>query len=261
MTKTFRTLLSINVIIIFCVVSCASKPEMKKQGQAIRDYGKQYLLKGDYTSALRQLLKAEKLYPNDPYLHDYLGQVYIGKKRLDLAIAHFKKALKLNPDYAIAKNNLGVAYMKKKEWDAAIATFEEVSENLLYETPQYPLLNLGSAYYHKKKYNLADKYFKQALSYYYDGFPKDAGYLKSLIGLGRNSIAKGNVSSAVKTLEKAVAFAPKDPKSYYYLAKAYSLSHNYKKAINAYYRAIELSMDENLIKEAKKEVKKIKFLQ
>ena len=44
--------------------------------------------------------------------------------------------------------------------------------------------------------------------------------------------------------------------SYFYLAKAYSLSSEYKKAINAYNKVIELAPDSPIAREAEKEVEK-----
>ncbi|MGB2688779.1 MAG: tetratricopeptide repeat protein, partial [Desulfobacterales bacterium] len=75
------------VMMVFCVVSCgtANIKVQKQQGEALRNLGEVYYKQGDYTSALRELLKAEALYPDDPFLQDDLGLTYKAKKRLDLA--------------------------------------------------------------------------------------------------------------------------------------------------------------------------------
>ncbi len=153
--KTRRLGWTAFVFIVICVVSCTANLEVrKKQEEASRNLGEAYLRKGDYTSALREFLKAETLYPDDPYLQNDLGLTYMGKKKLDLAVKHFRKAIKIRPDYAPAMNNLGTAYIAKKEWDTAIAYFKEVANNLLYTTPHFPLSNLGWAYYNKKSMHL-----------------------------------------------------------------------------------------------------------
>ncbi|MCJ7616734.1 MAG: tetratricopeptide repeat protein, partial [Desulfobacterales bacterium] len=82
-----------------------------------------------------------------------------------------------------------------------------------------------------------------------------------LRGLGRTYMAMERAADAVVILEKAVKNYPRSAESCFYLARAYSLSGEYKKAINAYNKVIELAPDSSLAIEAQKESKKIKNLQ
>jgi Tfp pilus assembly protein PilF len=219
----------------------------KKQGEASRNLGEAYMQQRDFSSAMRELLKAEKLYSKDPYLQNDLGLVYMAKDRLDFAIKHFKKAVELKPDYAPARNNLGTAYLAKKEWDVAIACFKEIVDDILYATPHYPLTNLGWAYYNKKEYDLAEKYYGQALKL-------EPNFIIALRGLGRTYMAMGRAADAVATLEKAVRGYPRSADSYFYLARAYRLSCEYRKAINAYKKVMELVPDSPISREAEEEL-------
>jgi Tfp pilus assembly protein PilF len=241
-----------------CLISCTAHLEaQKKQGEALKEIGKQYFLRGDYASALKNLLESERLCPNDPYLQDYLGQTYIKKNKPDLAIKHFKRALAIKPDYTSAMNNMGTAYMKKKDWDAAITCFQKITGDLLYLTPQNPLFNLGWSYYNKKEYNFSEEYYRKALLYYQDGFAKDAIYTKSLNGLALVYIETGKGLQAVETLEKAIKHSPRFVRLYFDLAKAYMLLHNYKKALYSYHKVVELAPESQLAGEAKKEAEAI----
>jgi len=241
------------VIIAFYVVSCATTDMkvQKKQSEAIRNLGEVYYKQRDYTSALREFLKAEALYPNDPYLQDDLGLTYKAKKRPDLAVKHFKKALELKPDYAPAKNNLGAVYLDKKEWDTAIKYFKEVSKNMLYATPQIALANLGWAYYNKKQYSLSETYYLKAL----DIEPK---FINALRGLGLTYIAMGRIDEAKEILETAVKDYPKFALLYNDLARVYVLSHDDEKALDAYHKVIELAPDTAMAREAEKAAQRIK---
>jgi len=154
-------------------------------------------------------------------------------------------------------NNMGTVYMKKKEWDAAIACFQKTTGDLLYVTPQNPLFNLGWSYYNKKEYNLSEEYYRKALLYYRDGFPKDAVYTKSLDGLALVYIAMGKGLKAVETLEKAIKHSPRFARLYFDLAKAHALLHNYKKALYSYNKVVELAPESPLADEAKKEAEAI----
>jgi type IV pilus assembly protein PilF len=249
------THLVLSVCLIFCIASCAANKEVrKKQEEASRNLGEAYMQQGDFSSALREFLKAEKIYFKDPILQNDLGLAYMAKGRLDLAVKHFKKALKLKPDYVPARNNLGTAYLAGKKWDVAIACFEEIVGDVLYATPHYPLTNLGWAYYNKQEYEVAEKYYSDALKL-------EPNFITALRGLGRTYIAMGRAADAVATLEKAVKKYPRSAESYFYLAKAYSLSGEYIKAISVYKKVIELVPDSPLAVEAQKEAKKIKNLQ
>jgi len=244
--KTNRLVWTASMFLVFFLVSCVANIEMrKKQEEASRNLGEVYMQQGDFSSALRELLKAEKLYSKDPYLQNDLGLAYRAKDRLDLAIKHFKKAVKIKPDYAPARNNMGTAYLAKKEWDVAIVCFKEIVDDVLYSTPHYPLTNMGWAFYNKQEYKLAEKYYRDALEL-------EPNFIIALLGLGRTYIAMESTADAVAILEKAVKNYPRFAESYFYLAKAYSLSREYKKAISAYNKVVELAPESTLAREAQK---------
>ena len=241
------------VVTVGCLGACTSTNHevRKKQAQASRELGEAFLKQGNYTKALREFIKAEKLYNNDHFLHDDLGLTYMAKGRLDLVIEHFKQALKIAPDYAAGRNNLATAYLKKKEWDTAIKHLKEVTQDLLYATPQFPLSNLGWAYYNKGEYELAVKYYKEALEL-------DARLLTALRGLGLTYIAMGKGSEAAKILESGVKNYPRVAQLRFDLGEAYTLSGEYKKAFNAFRRVAELVPDTPLARKAQIEAQKIK---
>ena len=133
------------LLLVLGLAACAShqKNLEKQRAEAIRDLGEAYMGQGSHTRALREFLKAENIYPDDPYLQNDLGTAYLAKGNLELAVQHFNKALKLKPDYSPARNNLGSAYIELENWEAAIECFKVVKDDLLYGTPHYPMTNLG----------------------------------------------------------------------------------------------------------------------
>lgn len=249
----YRLNWTILLIMALYVVSCATAnmAVQKQQGEALRNLGEEYYKQGDYTSALKELLKAHALYPDDAFLQNDLGLTYKAKKRLDLAIKHFKKALDIKPDYAPAKNNLGTVYLDKEEWDTAIKYFKEVSENMLYATPHIALANLGWAYHNKKEFTLSETYYLKALDL-------DPKFINAQRGLGLTYIAMGRSSEAKEILEKAVKDYPKFAPLYDDLAKVYMISHDYEKALDAYHKVIELAPDSGMAREAEKAAQRIK---
>ncbi len=238
------------VFFIFGIVSCTDVELLKKQGEAGRLVGEAYMSQNDYTAALNELLKAEKIYANDPHLHNDLGLVYMAKDQLPLAIEHFKKAVDLKPDYAPARNNLGTAYLAMKNWDSAIICFKEVSRDLLYATPHYPLTNLGWAYYNKKEFALAEQFYKDALKI-------DPNFPIALRGLGLTYLAVGNPRDAVSSFERAVKYSPVFPELFLDLAGGYAILKEYDKALLFYKKVVNAAPGSQLSSEAQKEIDRI----
>ncbi|MBU1341014.1 MAG: tetratricopeptide repeat protein [Proteobacteria bacterium] len=211
------------------LISCAPKNMDTKQEKEIavatQRLGDEYYNAGQYTAALKTFLEAYKTIPNDPYLHNSLGLVYMAKERYDLAQTHFKKALELKPDYIHAKNHLGATYLKQEKWDLAIQCFEEVSENLLYATPEIPLANLGWAYYHQKLFKKAKLYFNKSLDIRPD-------FLISVHGLASIYIETGDHNQAIEYLHHMLEKNPGVAILHSDLAKAYEAIYDFDNAKN-----------------------------
>ncbi len=232
--------------------SYVSHAEKKKQSDALRNLGEAHMLSGNYTAALSKLLEAKELNPESPYIYDDLGLVYIAKGRPDLAIQNFEKALEIKPDYTPALNNLGTAYLARQEWDTAISIFKKINNDLLYATPYMPMSNIGWAYYNKKRYNLAKKYYLEALK-------MEPKFVPALRGLGLTYIALGEYSQAIKTLEKGAKLAPNLPETFLALGDAYQKARNYKNALTNYHKVIELAEEDSLLaNEAARKISEIK---
>ncbi len=243
------------LLVVCLLFACSSKnlEEQKAKAEASRNLGEAYLRQGKYSLALKELLKAESLAPDDYFLQNDLGLVYYYRGKQDLAIGHFKKALALKEDYAPARNNLGNAYAEKQEWDLAIEQYKIIIADLLYATPQFPLSNLGVAYYEKKQYELSEQYFLKALKASQD-------FDRALYGLGKTYMAMGRVNDAISKLERAAEVAPDAPPVHYELAKAYTMNREYKKAYNSYQQVVRLNPGSPLADSAMQEAQKLKYL-
>lgn len=232
-----------------CATTGVSQQD-KKKANAARNLGEAYLSDGNTTAALREFMKAEKLNADDPILQNDLGLVYMAKEKVDLAASHFEKAVRLKPDYSLAKNNLGSAYLVLKQWDKAISVLKEVTGDMLYATPHFPLANLGWAYYNKGDYAQAEKYLKEALNL-------RADFNVAQMNLGRTYLATGRLHKALTLFEEAAKTNPKNPALLLELGKTYRMMGDYNNAILALRGAIENAEDSELAVEASNELKKI----
>ena len=247
--ETILALLVAMLVFSACATSSVA-PQEKKKAIAARNLGEAYLSEGNHTAALRELLKAETLNANDPILHNDLGLVYMAKEKYDRAVVHFEKAIRLKPDYSLAKNNLGSAYLIRKEWDKAIPILEEVTGDMLYATPHYPLANLGWAYYNIGNYDQARYYLNKALKLQPD-------FLIAQLNLGKTHLATGRFHKALSLFEEAAKTNPKNPALLLELGRTYRLMGDYDNAQLALRGAIELAEDSELAVEASEELKKI----
>jgi tetratricopeptide (TPR) repeat protein len=245
-------------ILAACLLFSCGKNQVERdkeifQAEKYRDLGELYFKEGKYTAALKEFVKSEKLNPDDHILHNDLGLTYMYKRKPDIAIVHFKKALALKDDYSPARNNLGNAYAEKAQWDKAIEQYEIVTQDLLYATPQYPLSNLGLAYYEKKDYARSEKYYLESLKIQKDFF-------MALYGLARTYMAMNRPGEAILKLKTAAGLAPEEPRVHFELGRAYSMNRDYKKGYEAYQEVVKLDPGTPLADKAQLEAQKIRHL-
>ena len=215
----------------------------RQQAEAIRELGEAYMTEENYTMALRELLRAKQLYPDDPYLQNSLGLTYMARGRLETAVIHFKRAVELNPDYSPARNNLGSAYIALENWDRAIECFEAVKDDLLYATPYFSLSNLGYVYFRKGEYEKARRYYREALD-------MERRFPRALHGLGMVAFVTGDIDESIRRFEQALEVVPDAVNIYMDIGRAYEKKHEYSKALNAYEKVASMAQNSNLGDEA-----------
>ncbi|MBI3234797.1 MAG: tetratricopeptide repeat protein, partial [Bacteroidetes bacterium] len=79
-------------------------------------------LKGDFTNARNNFLKALSIADSIPDYWHNLGIAYQGLKKLDSSIYAYETAIKYNPDYIKSIINLSGVYGEDKQFEKAIAT-------------------------------------------------------------------------------------------------------------------------------------------
>lgn len=239
-------------VTIMFLISCASQNmtpvEKKEIAIATQRVGESYYNAGNYTLSLKNLLEAYDSIPDDPYLNNSLGLVYLAKEKYDLAEEHFKKALELKKDYVDAKNNLGAAYLKQGKWLLAIDCFEDVLKDLTYSYPEMPFSNLGWVYFHQKKYEKASSYFNKSLQLN----PK---FLISIHGLASVYIETGAYLQAIDFLHQELKRDSEAAILHSDMAKAYEGINDFSNAKKSWEIVLKLVSETSpLAREAKKKL-------
>jgi len=89
------------------------------------DAGNALLAAGDLRGATREYERAQAIAPDDPFVNNNLGLVYMEQELYSLAANYFQKAIDVLPYYYKAYNNLGNAYHELGYHDLAREAYEE----------------------------------------------------------------------------------------------------------------------------------------
>jgi type IV pilus assembly protein PilF len=238
--QTLRKILSLLPFILVAfsmTVGCTTMGKTKEKASVHLNLGIAYIKAGQYTTALREFIAAEKINPNDAEIHYYMGLTYHGKGMKDKAVGEFKKALSLNPDYSEAHNYLGTVYLEMELYDKAIESFRLAQSNALYETPAVALNNMGWAYY-KKGDN------KRAIEHYSRAIEKEADTI--LIPIIHNNMGLAylddyNLDEAINHFKRTVEIAPTLAEPQYWLGVCYLKKGSDKRAAQAFRTVVKIN--------------------
>ena len=208
------------------VIGCSTvSRENQEKSRILLKAGSSQLEAGEYPSALKTLLEAQRLNPQDPMVQNNLGLAYLMRDRADLAEEHVRQAIKLDPQYTEAKGNLGRVLNDRGRAQEAIPVLEEALKDLTYEKPARITLNLGIAHFKLKNYPKSREFFRKTLAYGRDNCLAQ-NYL------GRTYFETKEYKEAAQILDRAVGFckANQFDEPHYYSALAYYQLGNQKKA-------------------------------
>jgi tetratricopeptide (TPR) repeat protein len=176
---------------------------IKKDKVVWANLGMAYFRNNQIDQALKALITASTLDPNDAEIHGNLGTVRRQKGDVPGAIADLELAVKLKPDDAQFANNLGVAYRFAKRDDDAVKAFQKAI----------------------------------ALA------PNDAGFHFNLAVAYRRQTEKNPemIPQAIGEYEKATSLDPGNAEGWFDLGFMYKQDHQTDKAVAAFNKYLELN--------------------
>jgi serine/threonine-protein kinase len=182
--------------------------------------------------AARYYTAAVALRPSSPGVHLNLGVALDMAGQYDEAIACFEKAIALDPRYAPAHDNLGGSLLSKGQPDQAIPYFKKAMA--LDPKLASPHNNLGSALYVKGKVKEAITCYRQALALH-------PNYPQALFNLGVVLTGTGKQDEAIACFRKTIALAPMHAHAYYNLGNVLYAQGKDDEAILCFKKTIELA--------------------
>lgn len=237
------------------ISGCATLDNTKRQDTAAlhMDIGVSYLQKENYPMALKELLIAEDLAPNNSAVQSNLGLVYFLRERYDLSEKHYLRSIALKKDFTEAKNNLARVYIERDQLQKAEPLLQDAIKDLTFS--DYPLVNInfGVLEFKRKNYNVSKMYLKRALSI-------DRENCQGHLYLGRNYLDSGDISIAADQLEKAISFCQPlgNDDAHYYAALAHFRNGQRDRAIVRFEELIQLFPTGKNVEKSKKMLELIK---
>jgi len=205
----------------------------KDKARALEDLGISFIRQGNLRAALQNLLEADKLDPENPYIKQQLAQVFRDLGDYQKALEYFQQALILKPRFPEVQNNLGALYILLKDWDKAIEYCQKAASDLLYTTPHFAYSNLGTAHYFKGNSAMAIRSFQQALKL----APE---YSPAYFGLGYVYEDLNDLSRAIEAYRKSIFYSPENARAFFRVGKIYRRLNRNAEARESLNRFLEL---------------------
>lgn len=203
------------LLVLVSLVSCASKNKIKsKQASLYFGVGTQSLLHREYTEALKSLLKANELEPDNSEILTNLAMAYYFKGEEDLSTRHLERALQLNPENSDARTNLASIKFNQGKLNDAERLYKEVLRDLTYDKQARTQYNLGMIELRRKNPQTAEVFFKKAIK-------EDENYCPSYYQLGLIQFHKRQFNTALRNFKEAsMGTCYESPAPHYYQALA-----------------------------------------
>ncbi|MBA3992398.1 MAG: hypothetical protein C0469_02655 [Cyanobacteria bacterium DS2.3.42] len=105
----------------------------------------------DISESLERLQEAERLIPQNPMIHYYLGNVYSGNSQFDQAEAEYRKALQCDAKFAAANYEFARVRYYRGDVDRCLLAMREAEKitPVYAESKKYPAIELDKLKYYK----------------------------------------------------------------------------------------------------------------
>ncbi len=201
----------------------------------------------DSTAQAEQVYrKATKLYPDDPMLWAFYGNILQSQKKYPQAIAAFNKTLKLQPDNENALSGLGIIYDTLKDY----AKCDSIYEIAIKRLPDNALI------LNNYSYSLAERnlHLKKALKLAQKAIelePNNAAYLDTY---GWVLYKLGKYRQAAEYIKKSIELRENSAVVIEHLGDVYRAMGNLQEAMEQYQKALDLNPSNQSLKQKIKEI-------
>lgn len=181
--------------------SSAAAEEREKKAHAHLSLAIDHLQNNRVALALRELMTAEQLAPEDPRIQFALAQAYLGKGRTSDCEQHLMRALEFYPEYHDARLSLSALYIHLERYPEAIEQSQALLDDPTYPAPWEALTNLGWAHLKLGHGAEARRHLEEALS-------QNTSHWPTLLDLGILESQEGHRVEAASLFQRVLQLNP-----------------------------------------------------
>lgn len=122
-----------------------------------------YYQEGSYEVALDEIKKALAADPDLSDAFSVRALIYTAMGEMALAEENYQRAMRLAPGNADLSNNYGAFLCQTQRYPQAMAQFEAALKNPMYQSPIKAMANAGGCALKQKRYDVAERFFLDAL--------------------------------------------------------------------------------------------------
>ncbi|MEW6719319.1 MAG: tetratricopeptide repeat protein [Thermodesulfobacteriota bacterium] len=204
----------------------------KSEADARMRMGVTYLQQGNLPMAMRELMRASELDPDNAEIDMMLGLAYRARGDGKNAEKHLREAVDKRPDYGDAHNNLGIVLADRQAWEEAIREFETAAADVRYQTPEWAVYNAAEAYRAKGDAAKAEERYRLAIR-------MNEAYAPAYLGLAALLGKAGRWTEAETLLLKLVRIVPDYADGWMELGRVYTAMKRPADAEKAFKRVLE----------------------
>lgn len=169
--------------------------------------------------------------PQNPFLLNNLGLVYLNDKQYEKALSAFSQAIKIKPDFVQATLNLAFLHVLKENYNSAM----DILKTILKRKPNdIKVLNsLGNIYFKQKNFKFAKDIYKKIVKIE----PKN---IASRNRLALINLIEGKFAESIFELRQCLKTNNNLPAIYNNLGVAYGMLKAYKKSIQSFKIALNI---------------------
>ena len=176
---------------------------------------------------------ALRVYPHDPVLNTFLGNVHLEADRPRRAIDFFEKATRSDPTFHDAWHNLGTAYVKMQRYDVAIGHYRTALQLRPGAAAHYAL---ATALNYVGRTDEAIDHYRLALK-----FKRDYSRAWSALGVALSS--KAQMDKAMACFREAIRHDPWYAPAQFNLGAAHEKIGDLDLAVHHYKEAVKIDRD------------------
>ncbi len=188
------------------------------KARAITKKANKALAKGDYTTAKTLYLSLEDMKMVNFMIYHNIASIYFQEHDWQRAEEYFKKSIMLHPKSAVSYSTLSEVYLRRRLWKDAEAAIEKA---LASDPMNYFLA--------KRKDKIFDTQWRV----------KHVDSLE-MSEEGVRFLAQASYDDALNRFERAIVLDDYNATAHYCIATIYSRNKEYKKAVHAVSRALEI---------------------